>query len=411
MTRDHLPYDLVVFGATGFVGNILCRVLLDHAGVGGDLKWAIAGRSQSKLNNLLASLGREANGLPIIIADAADESSLQLMCEQTAVVITTVGPYALYGEPLVKVCCETGTDYCDLTGEFPWIRRMIKTYEAQAQQSGARIVHCCGFDSIPSDLGVYFLQQQAETQFGQPCVRVKMRLKAAQGGVSGGTIASGINIAKESAVNPELWHELNDPYSLCPEDYPTIDHPSALIPVQHDNRLQAWVTPFVMAAVNTRVVLRTNALMNTAYGADFEYDEGILTGDGPIGWLAAQGLSAGLSGLFLAAFFSPTRWLIEQWVVPSPGEGPSVDEQEQGFYDLRFWGETADGQIIQTKVTGDRDPGYGSTSRMLAQAGICLAKDIPKASKPGGFWTPASVFEEVLIQRLNAHAGLSFEII
>jgi short subunit dehydrogenase-like uncharacterized protein len=411
--HPHPAYDLVVFGATGFVGSILCRYLVDHAGGGGTLRWAVAGRSQAKLDNLVKSLGETATGLPMLIADASDEASLRALCEQTAVVVTTVGPYALYGEPLVKACAETGTDYCDLTGEFQWIRRMIKRYESTAQQSGARIVHCCGFDSIPSDLGVYFLQQQAQAKFQQPCVRVKMRVKDARGGVSGGTVASGINLAKEATINPALREELKDPYSLCigaaagtPQ---ASDQPPTTIPVQYDDSFHAWVTPFVMAEVNVRIVLRSHALMAPADGDTFQYDEGMLMGEGVPGWLAAQGVSVGVSGFFLAAAFPPTRWMLEHWVVPAPGEGPSAEAQEQGFYDLRFWGETADGQTLQIKVTGDRDPGYGSTSKMLAQAGICLAQDIAKSEKPGGFWTPASVLGNPLIHRLETYAGVSFE--
>ncbi|MEM9449013.1 MAG: saccharopine dehydrogenase NADP-binding domain-containing protein [Cyanobacteria bacterium P01_E01_bin.6] len=411
MSHNDLPYDLVVFGATGFVGKILCQYLIDQAETEGDLSWAIAGRSRSKLETLVASLGLKATHLPMLIADVNDQSTLQALCAQTSVIISTVGPYALYGEPLVKVCAETGTDYCDLTGEFQWIRRMVESYEALAQQSGARLVHCCGFDSIPSDLGVYFLQQQAQIRLGQPCVRVKMRVKAAQGGVSGGTVASGINLAKEAIENPGLRKELTNPYSLCPEPNPNTQHPPTLIDVQYDDSFQEWVTPFVMAEMNTRIVLRSNALLNHAYGTGFQYDEAILTGQSVMGWIAAQGLNIGLNSFFLAALLPPTRWVLETWVVPAPGDGPSTEAQEQGFYDLRFWGETADGQTIQTKVMGDRDPGYGSTAKMLAQAGICLAKDVPKSEKEGGFWTPSTLFGERLIERLVAHSGLSFNVL
>jgi short subunit dehydrogenase-like uncharacterized protein len=288
---------------------------------------------------------------------------------------------------------------------------MIDQYEAAAQQSGARIVHCCGFDSIPSDLGVYYLQQQALSQFGQPCTRVKMRVKAAQGGVSGGTVASGINLVKEASSNPALQGERMDPYSLClGRDRPSRQE-STLIPVQHDDDFQQWVTPFVMAEVNARIVFRTNALLDNAYGQSFYYDEAILTGEGIPGWAIAQGLDLGLKGFALAAAFSPTRWVLEEWVVPSSGEGPSPQEQERGFYDLRFWGQTAEGDVIWVKVTGDRDPGYGSTAKILGQAGLCLAKDVPMTGAGGGFWTPAALFKDALIERLMQDAGLTFEVI
>ena len=408
MVHRTSSYDLVVFGATGFVGRILCQYLLDHVGINGSVKWAIASRSQAKLNALVSTLG--ASSLPQIIADVTDEASLQELCAQTQVVISTVGPYALYGEPLVKVCAETGTDYCDLTGEPQWIRRMIQRYSATAKQSGARIVHCCGFDSIPSDLGVYYLQQQAKQQFGQVCDRIKMRVKAAQGGVSGGTAASGINIAKEASADSALRQELDNPYSLCPDSSQLPEHPQILVPVEYDPDFQGWVSPFVMAAVNTRIVLRSNTLLDYAYGKQFQYDEAVLTGPNATGWLAAQGLGVGLVGMAVAMAFSPTRWLLENTIIPKSGEGPSQADQEQGFYDLRFWGATAEGKTIQVKVTGDRDPGYGSTAKILGQAGLCLTEDFPPSVKAGGFWTPASMFGDVLIDRLIKAAGLTFEV-
>ncbi|MBE9031236.1 saccharopine dehydrogenase NADP-binding domain-containing protein [filamentous cyanobacterium LEGE 11480] len=408
----HTPYyDLVVFGATGFVGRILCQYLLHQIGGNGNVTWAIAGRSSEKLDALIASLGTSAANLPKITADISDESSLRNLCAQTKVVISTVGPYALYGEPLVKVCAETGTDYCDLTGEPQWIRQMIQRYETAATSSGARIIHCCGFDSIPSDLGVYYLQQQAKQRFGQPCDRVKMRVKATQGGVSGGTAASGINVVKEASANPDLRQELTNPYSLCPDSESSSELPPILVPVEYDENFQGWVSPFVMAAINTRIVLRSNALLNHDYGHNFQYEEGMLTGPGAMGWIVAQGLKLGLGSIALATTLPLTRWLLENTLIPKVGEGPSAAVQAQGFYDLRFWGVTADGQTIQVKLTGDRDPGYGSTAKILGQAGLCLSKDLPKSLKGGGFWTPASIFGEILIQRLVKDAGLTLEVI
>ena len=405
----HTPrYNLVVFGATGFVGRILCEYLLSQVGENGSVKWAIASRSQAKLKALASDLGDSS--LPQIIADVSDEASLRHMCVQTQVVISTVGPYALYGEPLVRVCTETGTDYCDLTGEPQWIRQMIQRYRVTAEQSGARIIHCCGFDSIPSDLGVYYLQQQAKQRFGKGCDRIKMRLIAAQGGISGGTAASGINLAKETSADPALRQELDNPYSLCPDSSQLPEYLPILVPVKYDQDFQGWVSPFVMAAINTRIVLRSNALLEYAYGKQFQYDEAILTGPNAAGWLVAQGLSVSLVGMAVAMAFSPTRWLLENTIIPKPGEGPSRATQEQGFYDLRFWGRTAEGQTIQVKVTGNCDPGYGSTAKILGQAGLCLAKDFPQSVKEGGFWTPASMFGEVLIERLVKAAGLTFEV-
>ena len=403
--------DLTVFGATSFVGQILARYLFAQFGAHDGLKWALAGRSEQKLQRLRTSLGPKAARLPIVVADAADADALEALCGQTRVVISTVGPYALYGEPLVKACAETGTDYCDLTGEVQWIRRMIHAYEKTARKSGSRIVHCCGFDSIPSDLGVHFLQQQAFERLGQPCTRVKMRVKAMRGGVSGGTVASLMNVVKEASANPALREELANPYSICPEGYaPEVRQPN-VTSTQFDADFDAWVAPFVMSAINTRIVQRSNALSKQAYGADFTYDEAVLTGRGLKGRLAATGMTAGLAGFMVAGAIPPARWALERFVLPAPGEGPSAEAQKSGFFDLRFIGRTADGRSIRTRVTGDRDPGYGSTAKMLGQAGACLAQDLSESDVKGGFWTPATIFGDRLIARLIKHSGLTFEVL
>ena len=404
------PRDLTIFGATSFVGQILTRYLAEQFGTHGSLQWAIAGRSEAKLAALRTSLGLQAGKLPLVVADAADGAALRRMCHDTRVVISTVGPYALYGSPLVEACAETGTDYCDLTGEVQWIRRMIDAHEAAARKSGARIVHCCGFDSIPSDLGVWFLQQQARQRFGRPCTEVKMRVRGVRGGFSGGTVASLLNAVKEASTNPALRKQLADPYSICPEGYaPKVRQPDVKAP-QFDADFGAWVAPFVMSAVNTRVVQRSNALSKQAYGADFRYDEAMLAGKGLKGRATAFGLTAGLAGFMVASALPPTRWVLERFVLPAPGEGPSAEQQRNGFFDLRFLGKAADGRTLRVKVTGDRDPGYGSTAKMLGQAGACLALDLADSGRKGGFWTPATMFGERLVERLVAHAGITFEV-
>ncbi|MAH31113.1 MAG: saccharopine dehydrogenase [Marinobacter sp.] len=402
-------YDLVVFGATSFVGQILARYLLENYGADKEVKWAIAGRSEGKLNQLKSDLGAGAASLPVILADAADEPALRDLCGQTRVVISTVGPYALFGETLVKVCAETGTDYCDLTGEVQWIRRMIERYEAKAKESGARIVHCCGFDSIPSDMGVWFLQQQSEATFGKPCQDVRMRVKVAKGGLSGGTVASMINVAKEAGADPKLRKELANPFSICPPEHRSEKRQPSLKSAEFDKNFNAWLAPFVMGAINTRVVHRSNALQGARYGKEFTYDEAIMTGKGAKGRLTAYGMVGALGAFFTASAIKPTRWVVEK-LVPKPGEGPSPEDQEKGFYDLRFVGKTTDGKTMITKVTGDRDPGYGSTSKMLGEAGLCLAFDVKEDVK-GGFWTPASALDGKLLERLQANAGLTFEVV
>ena len=410
MTNGKTQYDLIVFGATSFVGKLVCQYLLDCIGIQEDVRWAAAGRSRAKLDKLAIDLGSRATNLPLLTADATDESSLRALCERAQVIVSTVGPYALYGEPLIKVCVKTGTDYCDLTGEVQWIRRMVQQYEALARQSGARIINCCGFDSIPSDLGIYYLQQEARKRFGQTCSRVKMRVKAIRGGISGGTVASAINLLKEAIENPSLRQDLTNSSLLCPVSNSTPLQPPPLIEVQYDRDFQEWISPFVMAQVNTPIVLRSNALLDNAFGQDFHYDEAILTGSGIAGWTVAQGLKAGLTSFGLATAIPPIRWLLEHQVVPAPGQGPSEEARERGFYDLRFWGQTAQGQTIRAKVTGDRDPGYGSTAKILGQVGVCLSKDFEKSAKQGGFWTPSTMFGDVLIERLVNYSGLTFDI-
>ena len=403
-------FDLIVFGATSFVGEILCHYLSDEYGIDGDVKWAAAGRSQQKLEKLRRSLGSKAEALPLLTADASNESSLRSLCEQSKVIISTVGPYALYGEPLVKVCADTGTDYCDLTGEVQWVKRMITRYQKKAQETGARIVNCCGFDSIPSDMGVYFLQQQAQKQFGEPCTNIRMRVKALRGGASGGTIASIVNVTKEAVASKALRKELANPYSICPEGHGFSIRQANVTKPEFDAESGQWAGPFIMAGINTRVVHRSNALSGKSYGDNFRYDESMLMGKGGKGLLAAGTFVAGL-GLFLTgAAMKPTRWIMENYMLPKPGEGPSPSAQAKGFYDLRFYGEAENGQKLKTKVTGDRDPGYGSTSKMLAQAGLSLAFDITKKEKKGGFWTTATAFDQRFINRLEKNAGLTFTV-
>jgi len=415
-------FDVVIFGATSFVGRILCKYLLYTYGADGSraaadaagrrLRWAIAARSATRLDELKRELGSAAGDLPVLLADAADEAALRVLAARAQVVVSTVGPYALYGEPLVNVCAETGTDYCDLTGEVQWIRRMIERYESIAQASGARIVHCCGFDSIPSDLGVFHLQEEARKRFGRPASRVKMRVRAMRGGFSGGTAASLLNVVKEVRRNPALREELANPYSLCVaiKDTADVRQPN-VASARYDADFNAWVAPFVMAGINTRIVQRSNALSHFAYGRDFRYDEAVTTGRGLQGRLTAMATTVGLELFMVASALAPTRSLLERFVLPKPGEGPSPEAQRRGFFDLRFLGRIDDVRTLRVKVTGDCDPGYGSTAKMLGESATCLALDMPRSGLIGGFWTPATAFGERLVTRLQARAGLTFEVI
>jgi short subunit dehydrogenase-like uncharacterized protein len=280
-------------------------------------------------------------------------------------------------------------------------------HEADAIKSGARIVHCCGFDSIPSDLGVHFLQRNALKQFGHACAQINMRVLSMKGGASGGTIASMINMVKEAVSDADLRRELKDPYSMCPQNHIfSIAQPD--VKVAYDAVAGGWIAPFIMAGINARVVHRSNALSNNSYGVAFTYEEAVVTGQGGSGKLKAQAAHWGVNALMIGLAVPPTRWLLETFILPKPGEGPSEKAQYEGRFEIVFFGSTAKGETIQCRVTGDRDPGYGSTAKMLSQAAACLAKDVPD-DVPGGFWTPATILGDKLIERLEAHAGLTFE--
>ena len=405
-SRSDRRYDVVVFGATSFVGQILCSYLVTRHGTTGDLAWAIAGRSASKLAEVAAETGADVDQ---IIADASDEAAMAELVADTRVVVSTVGPYALYGSALVAAAAAAGTDYCDLTGEPQWMQKMIDAHGATAAASGARIVHTCGFDSIPSDLGVWFTQARAHEQFGAHCTKIAMRVKAMKGGASGGTIASGLNVMDEVSNDPALRKVLANPYALAPSDMRSgPKQPNVTIPTNKDASGQ-WVAPFVMASVNTRVVHRTHALLGRPWGDGFEYDEAMMTGDGPLGAAKAAATAGGMGGFMALAAVGPIRSILSKYVLPKPGTGPSPEKQEAGFYDIRFYGETAGGDHIVTKVTGDADPGYGSTAKMLGECAVALVS--LGSDTAGGFLTPATAFGDDLIDRLTEHAGLTFSVL
>ncbi|MEM7084315.1 MAG: saccharopine dehydrogenase NADP-binding domain-containing protein [Pseudomonadota bacterium] len=398
-------YDIVVYGATSFVGQILAKYMHEQFGDTA-LTYALAGRSLSKLESVKAELGTPDRD--VIVADAADEDALTAMCENARVVISTVGPYALYGEPLVKICAQTGTDYCDLTGETQFIKRMQDRYADLAAQSGARIVHCCGFDSIPSDLGVHFLQNRAVEQFGKTCPDVKMRVAVMKGAASGGTIASMVNIFKEIKKDKTVRKVLVDPYALCPQGhgFTARQHNTKM---EYDDDVESWLAPFVMAGINTRIVHRSNALSAKRYGDQFLYEEAMMTGSGKAGKSRARKMLWGLGAFMAGASMGPIRWMLERFILPKPGSGPTPEQQVKGKYVLLFRGTTEDGDTIKTRVTGDQDPGYGSTAKMLGQAAACLAQDVA-TDTPGGFWTPATLLGDKLIDRLESHSGVTFKV-
>ena len=407
MNDDSRQHDIVVFGATSFVGQILCRFLVERYGTSGSFKWAIAGRNAEKLESVATETGAD---VPRIVADAADESALRELAASTRLVISTVGPYAKFGSRLVSAVAATGTDYVDLTGEPHWMAEMIDAHHQQAVESGARIVHSCGFDSIPSDLGVWYTQQQAQAQFGQPCSRIRMQVRAMKGGASGGTVASLLNVVDEARSDPALRKLLQNPYALAPKDHRSgVRQPSITKPEQDDDG-ENWLAPFVMASTNTRIVFRSHALLGHPWGEDFTYDEAMSVGAGPLGLAKAAGLTGGLGGFMGLVAIGPTRDLLAKYVLPKPGEGPSPEDQENGFWAFQFRGETAAGDVVRVSVKGDKDPGYGSTAKMLAESALCLL-DRPQAEVAGGFWTPATAMGDSLVQRLESNAGVTFEAV
>jgi len=411
--NDNRPYAVILYGATSFVGQITAHYLTNFLSNaknkdGSNITWAIAGRDEDKLNKLQSKLESKVD---IIIANSKDPASLDDMTKQTQVIISTVGPYLKYGEPLIKSCAENGTDYVDLTGEAIFIKDMMDKYQDTAKQSGARIVNSCGFDSIPSDLGVYFLQEKAEEKFGETCNVINMRVKAAKGGISGGTIASMASIFEEAGEDKSRRKQVANPYLLNDDtEAPNVRQDNVSKP-KYDSNHKRWLAPFVMATINTRIVHRSNQLLSYEYGRDFKYDEAMWMQDGVKGKLSSYAMSAGLLGFATAMMIKPSRELLSKHVLPKAGSGPSKDEQENGYFDIRHFGKTAKNDTITVKVTGDRDPGYGSTSRMIAQAALCLAQDISKEDVGGGFWTPASAMGDNLISRLEEHSGLSFEVV
>ena len=383
-------FDVVVFGATGFTGKLVAEYFQTQYGKDSSVKWAIAGRNEAKLNTVKAELGINDNVASIVV-DSNDEARLDSLTKRTAVVLTTVGPYQLYGEKLLAACVNNGTGYTDLCGEPAWMHQMINKYQAKAKATGANIVFSCGFDSVPFDLGVYYLQQHAIKQTGHAIEYVKGRVRKMQGTFSGGTAASLKATMVAAHKDKSVMSALRDPFSLadsnqgCPQ-------PNGNSPY-YDESLGSWAAPFIMAAINTKNVHRSNYLSNFAYGKNFKYDEMMLTGPGEKGEAIAKHVAQDKS---LASEDGP-----------KPGEGPSKEERDNGFYDVMFTGTAINGDTLTVSVKGDKDPGYGSTSKMISESALCLCKDV---TLDGGFYTPAAALGDKLITRLTQKAGLTFSI-
>jgi short subunit dehydrogenase-like uncharacterized protein len=413
MHKSAREFEVVVWGASGFTGKLSAEYLLARYGAAGKLRWAIAGRSAAKLEAVREDIAREtgiaSSALPVLIGDGDDDAFLDTLTRRTQVVCTTVGPYARYGSKLVAACAANGADYCDLTGEVHWMQRMIEAHHDAAVASGARIVFNCGFDCIPSDLGAFFLQREMRARHGVACSRIQFRVAGFSGGASGGTVASMLVMMEEAERDPAVMRAMNDPYALNPKsERAGPDGPEPTAPAW-DADFQQWTAPFVMAAINTKVVRRTNALLGYAYGRDFRYDEALLTGAGPLGFAKAAATSAGTAAIMGAMRIGPLRRAVSGRL-PQPGDGPSKQKREAGYFDIHLRGEhpTDASKSLRGRIRGDRDPGYGSTSKMLGESAVCLAKDaIPVA---GGCWTPASAMGEPLLARLNDNAGVTFSV-
>jgi short subunit dehydrogenase-like uncharacterized protein len=389
MSKDR-ALDIIVYGATGYTGRLVCEYLNRQYGVNGKVKWAMAGRSQDKIDSVREEMGIPAD-VPTVVADANDLASIKSMVEGTRVLLTTVGPYQLYGSDVVAACAQAGTDYVDLCGEPAWMHEMIAKHQADAQASGARIVFSCGFDSVPFDLGAFFLQEQAKKTFGGALPRIKGRVRAMKGTFSGGTLASFKATMAAAAKQPEMMKVLGNPFALTP-GFTGAAQPAGTKP-SFDEDLNSWSAPFVMATINTKNIHRSNFLLGHAYGEDFVYDEMMLTGPGEKGEATANAVAADKS-----MANDPRK----------PGEGPSKEERENGYYDVLFAGSNDKGDSLRVSVKGDKDPGYGSTSKMIAESAVCLVKNPDAAS--GGIWTPASAMGSLLIERLQDNAGLTFQV-
>jgi len=390
--KSSSKFDIVVYGATGFTGQLVAEYLAAQYKNDSELKWAMAGRSLDKLKSVRDAIGARAD-TPLIVADAGDVASLQAMVGATQSVITTVGPYQHYGNDLIAACVASGTDYFDLCGEPIWMRQMIDKHEAAAKVSGARIVFSCGFDSVPFELGAFYVQEEAKRVFGAPAARVKGRVRDMRGTLSGGTAPIGRATFEAVARDLSLVTILNDPFALTP-GFSGPKQPKGNKPVFEDD-LQSWAAPFMMALINTRNVHRSNMLMGFPYGKEFVYDEMVLTGPGEKGEanarkvMAANNEKTGPNAL-------------------KPGEGPSKEERDNGGYDLLYVAVAPDGREVRASVKGDRDPGYGSTSKMISECAVCLLRDTPDVA--AGFWTPGAAMQHRLIKRLVDHAGLTFAV-
>ena len=405
------PYDIIVFGATGFTGKLVVEYLIEHYGVNNELfTWAIAGRNEDKIKKVIETLAAKNDKIKKIkffIADSFDEKSLDHLSKSAKVGISTVGPYIKYGKKLVSHCAHNGTHYCDLTGEVPFIRESIDAYDKVAKKNECRIIHSCGFDSIPSDLGVLFLQSEAKKKYDRFCSHIKYYVRATKGGFSGGTIASMIAISNYIKSKQNLSGLLGNPYALNSDNYesPSV---SSLRSVEWDKDVGLWTAPFIMSGINTRVVRRSNELLGFKYGKEFIYTEVTSFQKGIMGYLKSYSMLIFLGLTKFLMSFKPTFWLLKNFYLPSPGEGPNREKRDNGFFKILLNGYV-DGNHISCTVTGDKDPGYSGTAIMLTESALSIILHNEEIPKKFGVLTPASALGKILIKRLKTK-GIIFKV-
>jgi short subunit dehydrogenase-like uncharacterized protein len=396
---DDRDLDVVVFGATGFAGRLVAGYLAAHAPAG--VRIGLAGRSQERLARVRDGLGEAASAWPLLIADSADPASLAALARSARVVATTVGPYYGHGLPLVEACARAGTDYADLAGEVLFLRESIGRCHELAQGTGARIVHCCGFDSIPSDLGVLRLHQAARADDAGDLEDTTLVVTALRGGLSGGTLAAMTGQLAEVRASPEHRRAVADPYAISPDraGEPRLGGERDRYRVRYEADLGIWTGPFVMAGINTRVVRRSNALQDWAYGRRFRYREVTGFGRGPAAPVLAAAITGGLAALTAGLAFRPSRALLGR-LLPSPGQGPSEKTRQAGLFRMEIHGRTSAGARYRARVEAHGDPGYAATSVMLGESALCLALDRDRLPGRAGVLTPATAMGDVLAERL-----------
>ena len=395
-------FDLIIWGASGYTGKLVCEYIVKNYKKN-NLKWALGGRNKSKIERLITSLNLK--NIPYFIADSNNKISLLKITKTTKTICSTVGPYAKYGTLLIEACIESKTNYCDITGETHWIRDIIDNYHTKALKNKVKIIHACGFDSIPSDIGVFYAQKKMMEDMGKYANKISMRVSAMKGGVSGGTIFSFLNILDQTRKSKTIRKIVNNPHGLCP----TVDffdsNEADLKKIIYDNTSKTWIGPFVMASINTRIVRRSNYLIDFKYGRDFNYNEALTIGKGKfnklLGYLRLMPILI-ITQTKNKAFNSLIRLIL-----PKPGEGPTESSRKNGYFKFKFYVFDKKLRAIVSLI-GDGCPGYGSTSKMLAESAVCLALD--KLPIKNGVLTPSVGLGTPLLNRLEKNAGLKFQI-